>query len=117
MRALRRSPLLRIALLSLAVLFAHTERAATRPVVPVVPACQSKVAAAQPDPETKLSPAGKRIVTPGHLADWHNLFGGAFGFTGAHAASALSLHSASQIAVARQTASIAPQRRPFALRI
>jgi hypothetical protein len=117
MCAVRRSPLFRIALLSLAVLFAHTAHAANRRIVPVAPPCARKVAASQPDPEKKLSPAARRTVTPGHLAYWHNLFDGSFGFTHAHAASLLALPSAVQIAVARSTASIAPQRRPFALRI
>lgn len=121
MRAVRRTPLFRIALLSLAVLFAHTAHAANRPILPVAPPCPRKAAASQPDPEKKLSPAGKRIVTPGHLPPYllsgHNVFGHSFGFTSAHAASLLPLPGVAQIAIARWTASIAPQRRPFALRI
>lgn len=117
MRAVRRSPLFRIVLLSLAVLLAHTAHAANRPILPVAPPCQGKVAATQPDPEKKLSPAVKRIVTPGHVADWHKLFGHSFGFTSARAASLLPVRSAVQIAVTRWTACVAPQYRPFALRI
>jgi hypothetical protein len=118
MGAMRRSPLFRIALLSLAVLFAHTTHAANvERIIPSAPPCAAKVAAAQPDPEKKLSPASKGIVRPGHLADSHNLFGDSFGFATAHAASLLSLHSAGQIAIARCTVSIAPQHSLFALRI
>ena len=121
MRIVRRSPLFRIALLSLAVLFAHTARTATRPILPLAPACPAKVAAAQPDPEKKLSPAGKQIVTPGHLPGYllagHNLFGHSFAFTNAHAASLLLVQSGSPVALARWTASIAPQRWPFSLRL
>jgi hypothetical protein len=117
MRALRRSPLFRIALLSLAVLFAHTARAATRPIIPAAPVCPGKVAAAQPDPDKKLSLSARRIVQPGRLAHCHKLFSGAFGFTNPHAASLLSLGSAGHIPTARRTADIAPQRRPFSLRL
>lgn len=118
MRAVtRRSPFFRIALLGLAVLFAHSLRGNTQPILPVHPPCPGKVAAAQPDPEKKLSPAGKRLVMPGHFAGRHHLLGGSFGFTPAHAAALLSPHSAAQIAAARWTVYVAPQRRPFALRI
>lgn len=122
MRALRRSPLFRIAVLSLAVLFAHTARATNvQRILPAAPPCPRKVAASQPDPDKKLSPAGKRILRPGHLPGYllagHNFFGGSFGFTSAHAASLLSLPSAAHIAIARSTASIAPQHPFFALRI
>jgi hypothetical protein len=110
--------LFRIALLSLAVLFAHTARMANAQLIlPVAPPCPSKVAAAQPDPEKKLSPANKRIVQPGPLAHSHNLFGGAFGLPSAHAAGLLSLHSDGHIVFVRWTADVVPQRRPFALRI
>jgi hypothetical protein len=117
MRALRSSPLFRIALLSLAVLFAHTAHAVARPIIPAAPACPRKVAAAQPDPEKKLSPASKRIVRPGRLANSHSLFGGAFGFTNPHTASLLSLHGAVQVATAPRTVCVVPQRRSFALRL
>jgi hypothetical protein len=117
MRALRNCPLFRIAVLSLAVLFAHTAHAANRPILPVAPACPGKVAAAQPDPDKKLSPAGKRLVTPGHFAGLHNLFGGSFGFTTSHAASLLPVQTSVQIAVARWAVSTTPQRSPFTLRI
>ena len=118
MRAVRRSPLFRIALLSLAVLFAHTAHAANaRPVIPAAPPCTGKVAAAQPDPEKKLSPAGKRIVRPGFLAVHHSLSGGSFSFAVAQATHFPSAYSVCQIAVARWTVYVAPQRRPFALRI
>jgi hypothetical protein len=119
MRALKRSSLFRIALLSLAVLFAHTARAANAQLVlPVAPPCPGKVAAAQPDPDKKLSPAGKRVVQPGPIADSHKFFAGTFGFTHAHAAGLLVLHnSAGPVAIARWAVCVAPQRRPFALRI
>ena len=118
MRAVRLTPLFRIALLSLAVLFAHTARATNvRRIIPSAPPCPRKVAAAQPDPEKKLPPAGKRIVTRGHLADLHNLFGGSFSFAVAQATCFLSAHSTHQIALARWTLSIAPQRPPLVLRL
>ena len=47
MRAVRRSPWFRIALLILAVLFAHTGHAATRPVLPPCQPNTVKVAAVQ----------------------------------------------------------------------
>jgi hypothetical protein len=109
--------LFRIALLSVAALLAHTVRANTQPIIPVAPPCPHKVAAAQPDPEKKLSPASRQIATPGHFVDRHNLFSGSFSFTSAHAASLLPMRSAVQIAVARWTVYVAPQRRPFDLRI
>jgi hypothetical protein len=122
MRALRRSPLFRIAVLSMAVLFAHTARATNvQRIIPSAPPCARKVAASQPDPDKKLSPAGKRILWPGHLPGYlqagHNLFGGSLGFTTAHAASVLPAHGAVQIALARRTVHIAPQHSLFALRI
>lgn len=118
MYAVRRSPLFRIALLSLAVLLAHTAHAASAQLIlPVRPPCPGKVAAAQPDPEKKLSPASKRAVQPGRLADFHKLFGGSLSVTVTRATSLLSLHGAVQTAVARWAPSIAPQRRPYALRI
>ena len=116
MRALRRSPLFRTALLSLAVLFAHTGHATTRPIVPIAPACPGKVAAAQPDPEKKPALGIKRIALPGRVAAWHNLFGGAFGFTSAHA-SLFAAHSAAQLAAARWAVYVSPQHSPFVLRI
>ena len=120
MRAVRRSPLFRIALLSLAVLSAHTAHAAKRPILPAPP-CPRKVAAAQPDPQKKLSIGSKQIVMPGDLPAYllagHNFLGHSFGFTCGHAGSLLLLHSAVQIAIAHWTASIAPQRRQFVLRI
>jgi hypothetical protein len=117
MRALRRSPLLCTAVLSLVVLLARTARAATRPIAPSAPPSPLKLAATQPDPEKKPALGPKRVVRPACLADVHNLFGNAFCVTNAHAASLLSLHSAVQIARACRTASLAPQRRPFDLRI
>ena len=118
MGAMRRSPLFRIALLSLAVMFAHTARLANAQLIlPVAPPCPGKVAAAQPDPDKKLSPASKRIVQPGPLAHSHKLFAGPFGLTNAHAASLVLLQSAGQIAIARTTVYIAAQRPLFALRI
>lgn len=118
MFGVRRSPLFRIALLSLAVLFTHTARATNvEHSFPATPPCARKVAAAQPDPEKKLSTGNKQIVMPGRLTDRHNIFGYSFGFTNAYAASLLPVHGTAQIALARSTASITPQRRPFALRI
>lgn len=116
MRALRHSPLFRIAILSLAVLFAHTSHAATGlRTFPVRPPCPGKVAAAQPDSNKKLSPTAKRILQPGRLAACHKLFAGALAHP--HAASLLALHRAVPFAFARWTPSLAPQRRPFDLRI
>jgi hypothetical protein len=118
MRAVRRSPLFRIALLSLTVLFAHTVHAARAAAnFSVARSCAGKVAAAQPDPEKKLIRGSKRIVRPGRLADCHNLFGGAFGLPGAHVGSVLAVYSGGPVAAARRTVDVAPQRRPFALRI
>jgi hypothetical protein len=116
MRGIRRSPLIRIALLSFAVLLAHTSHAATRPVVPVSPPSSSKVAA-QPDPQKKLIPGVKRIATPRDRAPRHTLFGGSLGFTSAHVTAILSAHRAGEIAAARRAVYISPQRFPFALRI
>jgi hypothetical protein len=117
MRAVRNSPLFRIALLSLAVLFAHTVRAQTLPIIPVCPPCPGKVAAAQPDSEKKLPLAGKQVIKPSRLAHAHSLFGGSFDLAGAHPASTLSLSRPGQIAIARGTVYIAPQRWPFTLRL
>ena len=117
MRALRRSPLFRTALLSLAVLFAHTVRAGClQTITPAGPPCPGKVAAAQPDPEKKFTPGNKR-VKPGRLAEHHNLIVGAFGLTAAHTAGITFTHHAGQFPVARWAIDVAPQRRPFALRI
>jgi hypothetical protein len=117
MRAVRHSPLFRIALLSLAVLFAHTVRAHTQPIIPVSTPCPGKVAAAQPDAQKKLPLAGKRIVKPGRLADGHSLFAGSLGFAGAHRATVLSVRIPGQIIRARRTEYLDLQRRPFALRL
>ncbi|HEY4009872.1 MAG TPA: hypothetical protein VGM11_06950 [Acidobacteriaceae bacterium] len=118
MRAVRRSPLLRIALLSLTVLFAHTVHAARAAAnFSVARSCAAKVAAAQPDPEKKLVPGSKRIVRPGRLADCHNLFGGGFGLPGARGADLLLVSSGVPLSVASWTVDVAPQRRPFTLRI
>jgi len=117
MRAVRNSPLLRIVLLSLAVLFAHSMRANAQQIVSVSPACAGKVAAAQPDPEKKLPLRAPQILKRGHLPGSHNLFGGSVDFTGAHGAALLFLPDSSHTMVAHSAASIAPQRRPFDLRI
>jgi hypothetical protein len=117
MRAMKNSPLFRIALLSFAVLLAHTSHAATRPVVPVSPPSSSKVAAAQPDPQKKLIPGIKRIATPRDRAPRHTLFGGSLGLTSELATTILSAHRAGEIAAARRAVYIPPQRLPFALRI
>ncbi len=115
MHAVKRSPLFRIALLSLAVLSAHTARAAKAPPVnPVRPPCPAKVAAAQPEAQKKLLPNIKRLAQPGARA--HPLFGGAFALTG-NAAAFLPPHSTGQLAAGRHTVYIPPQRLPFDLRI
>jgi hypothetical protein len=117
MRAVRRSPLLRIALLTLAVLFAHTVRSNTQTILPVQPPCPGKVAATQPDSDKKLPLAIKRLVKPGRLQAGHTLFGGPFDFAGPHAATLLSVRRPGQFIFARWTVAIDRQRRPFALRI
>lgn len=116
MRAVRRSPLFRIALLILAVLFAHTARASTQPILPVCPPRPCKVAAAQPDSRNKLRLASTRVATPPHPADHHHLFTGAFALTAVDPA-LLFFSSPAQLILARGAASVHPQRRPFALRI
>jgi hypothetical protein len=117
MRAVRRSPLLRIALLTLAVLFAHTVRSNTQTILPVQPPCPGKVAAAQPDSERKLPLVSTRLVKPGRLQDGQTLFAGSFDLTGARAATLLSVRTPGQSNFTRWTAAFDPQRRPFALRI
>jgi hypothetical protein len=117
MRAVRRSPLLRIALLTLAVLFAHTVRSNTQTILPVQPPCPGKVAATQPDSDKKLPLAIKRLVKSGRLQAGHTLFGGPFDFAAADAATLLSVRSSGQFTFARWTVAIDRQRRPFALRI
>ena len=114
MRIARSSPLFRIALLSLAVLFAHTVRANTQPILPASPPCPGKVAAAQPDPEKK-PPLGIRRITKPRNLQGHNWFGSSF--ARAHCAGLLSLPGLGPPFLARSTVYILPQRRPFALRI
>jgi hypothetical protein len=117
MRAMKRSPLFRIALLSLAVLSAHTAHAANpHAFVPVRPPCARKVAAAQPDLDKKLTPALKRLIRPGQRVHFHTSFAHPLGFSGAYAP-AQAAHASSQLALARQAVYRAPQRRSFALRI
>ena len=116
MRAARNSPLFRIALLSLAVLFAHTAGAHTQLINPVCPPCPGKVAAAQPEAEKKPPLASVRIVKPKRFAGGHSLFN-SLDFAAAHRDGLLSVHSAGQNILARRAALIAPQRWPFALRI
>jgi hypothetical protein len=106
----------------MAVLFAHTARATNvQRIIPSAPPCPRKVAASQPDPDKKLSPAGKRILRPGHLPGYlqagHNLFGSSLAFTSAHASSLLPLPNSIQIATARWIVYVAPQHSLFALRI
>ena len=117
MRTVRRSPLLRIVLLSLAVLFTHTARANTQLIVPVSPPCPGKVALAQPNPEKKLSLKTWRIATPAHPAYGHRLFGGSFNLPGPHTSRLLFTANPRHLATARQALAIQPQRRPFALRL
>src|SRR5579875_152198 len=116
MRAVRRSPLFRIALLALAVLCAHTVRANTQPIVPICPPCPGKVAAAQPSSEKKLFPASKRSARPPR-PDARSSFGAPPYFLAAHPAAVLFLRRPGQIAVALRTVHIPAQRRPFALRL
>jgi hypothetical protein len=116
MRAVRRSPLFRIALLTLAVLFAQTIRANTQQIIAVCAPCPGKVAAAQPDPEKKLFPAARRTNRPEPPAGRHHL-SSSLGVAHAYSTSLLSVSGSGQITVARWAVSIAPQRRSFALRI
>ncbi len=116
MRAVKRSPLFRIALLSFAVLFAHTGRAANvRTIAPVRPPCARKVAATQPDTEKKLTPAIKRLIRPAQRVHFHTSLAGPLGHS--RAAAFLAAPASGRLAAARGTAYIAPQRLPFALRI
>jgi hypothetical protein len=118
MGTLRRSPLFRIALLSLAVLFAHTLHATdVQRIVSAGLPCAAKVAVAQPDPEKKLVHGTSRIVRPRFDAGFHRSSGGDFSFTVARAADLLFPLSACPKAVSPQIAYSAPQRWPFVLRI
>ena len=115
MRAVKASPLFRIGLLALAVLFAHTGHAATRPIV--YHPSTVKVAATRPESEKKLSLALTRLVTPTRLAHRHSPFGGSFDAAAVHSGTVLSLLCTVQLAAAHSTVYIRPQRSPFALRI
>lgn len=118
MRAVKRSPLFRIALLSFAVLFAHTGRAArVQHIAPVKPPCARKVAATQPDNQKKLAPAIRRLVRPRPHTRLQTSFAHPLGFSGAHPASLHAGHVSGQLALLRGTTCIPPQRRSFALRI
>ena len=117
MRAVRCSPWFRIALLSLAVLFAHTGHAATRPILPDCHPNTVKVAATRLESEKKLSLAITRIAGPGTVARSHASFAASFDIAAAHHAGVLSFRSTGQLILARWTVSTDPQRRPFALRI
>jgi hypothetical protein len=117
MLAMKRFPLFRTALLSLAVLVAHTAHAANRPTTPAAPPCSFKVAAAQPDPEQKPLLGSKRIVRPSFLASHHSLCGGFSSFALAQTACFPSAYSVGQTAVARWTAHLAQQCPPFVLRV
>lgn len=118
MRSLKRSPLVRIALLSLAVLTAHTARAAkAQPIVPVRPPCPGKVTPAQPDSHKKLTSSVKRIARPGDRAGRHTLFGGPFAFTTAASTGVFYAYDAGRLTVAPHSASIPPQHLPFVLRL
>ncbi|HEV2579078.1 MAG TPA: hypothetical protein VGU25_17870 [Acidobacteriaceae bacterium] len=116
MRAVRRSPWFRIALLSLAVLFAHTGHAATRSILPDCHPNTVKVAATRLESEKKLSLAVTRLVRPARLAHRHTSFA-SFDLAGAYSASLLSLPGTGHLTFARWSVSTDPQRRPFALRI
>lgn len=117
MRAVRNSPLFRIALLSVAVLFAHTVPAHTQPIIPVSTPCPGKVAVAQPDSEKKLPLATKRVIKPARLEHSHSLFGSSLDLANAHRLAVLLVRSPGQSILTRGTAYIAPQRWPFALRL
>ncbi|HTV08193.1 MAG TPA: hypothetical protein VMD97_04025 [Candidatus Aquilonibacter sp.] len=117
MRALRRSPLFRIALLSLAVLFAHTAHAANRPILLVAPPCAGKVAAAQPDPEKRPVLGRKQVVRPRFPATSHAASGSALFFPLARTAYVLCAEGAAQISLARSALYVAQQQRPFHPRI
>jgi hypothetical protein len=115
MLAAKRSPLFRIALLSFAVLFAHTGRASNvQHTLPGSPPCARKVAAAQPDPEKKLAPAIKRLIRPGRV-HFHTSFADPLGHT--TAATFLAAQPSGQLTLSRRSVYIPPQRLPFALRI
>jgi len=116
MRVTRPSPLFRIALLSLAVLFAHTLRANTQPILPASPPSPGKVAAAQPDSRKKPPLATTQIVKPRNLHN-HNWFGGSFQLAGAHASILLDRPDRGPTVTARAAIHTRPQRRPFDLRI
>ncbi|HEX5282858.1 MAG TPA: hypothetical protein VFW30_01970 [Bryocella sp.] len=117
MPAVRRSPWFRIALLSLAVLFAHTGHAATRPILPIYHPSTVKVAATRLESEQKLSLAITRLASPGRLVHSLTSFGGSFDVAAAHRASVLPSNSPARFTSARWNVSTNPQRRPFALRI
>jgi len=117
MRALRRSPLVRIAVLGLAVLFAHTVRADTQPIIPICPPRPGKVAVAQPDPQKKPLLGTRQIVRPGRHSHAHDWFDGSLDLACAHAASLLATHRLGKIGCACSTVSVVPQRRLFDLRI
>jgi hypothetical protein len=118
MRAIKRSPLFLIALLSFAVLFAHTGRAAhVQHIAPVRPPCARKVAAAQPDAEKKLAPAIKRLIFPGRRVHFHTSFAHTLGFSRARAAALHAANTSGQLALTRGNAHVPPQHRSFTLRI
>jgi hypothetical protein len=114
MRALRTSPLFRIAVFSLAVLFAHTIRANTQPIASVRPQCALKLSTAQPDSNKKLFSAIKRSASRPH-PDSGTSFGGAFGLGSAQPRDPLSGDSTGHIA--RVADAIPAQRRGFVLRL
>jgi hypothetical protein len=117
MRALRRSPLFRIALLILAVLFARSAHAANvRHSFPAVPPCPRKVAAAQPDLEKNPALQSNGFVRPGSPAD-RRISSGGFFSSAASAFNSLHVQGVRQTSLVRRAACITPQRRPFALRI
>ena len=117
MRALRRSPLVRIAVLGLAVLFAHTVRANTQPIFAGRPPSPGKVTVAQPDPQKKPLLGSRQIVRPGRHSHARNRFGGSLDFACAQPASLLCAYSLATVNLERSTVSVTPQRRLFDLRI
>src|SRR5581483_4874529 len=103
MRAVKASPLFRIALLSLAVLLAHTAHGSNvRHSFPAAPPCPRKVAAAQPDPQNKLLPGIKCVASFGDGPVRHT-FGGCFACIAAPVNGFFYTHNAGPFAALRST--------------
>lgn len=113
MRAAKSSPLFRIALLSLAVLFAHTIRASAQPILRACQPCPGKVAAAQPDSQKKLFTTVKRNVR----GRQQKLSSGWFQPAAVHGVGILPGYGTARVSVTRWSSSMSPQGRAFVLRI